>query len=94
MELCTGGELFDFIIERGYLTELGAAKIFKQMLHAINYCHTKMIVHRDLKPENFLLIKKPDSKEDVEIKIIDFGLAKHYSEKQDKSMKTKAGTPY
>lgn len=60
----------------------------------MTYCHTKLIVHRDLKPENFLLIKKPDGKDEVEIKIIDFGLAKHYNEKQEKQMKTKAGTPY
>lgn len=96
MELCTGGELFDYIIEKGFMTEVGAAKIFYQVVLAINYCHTKSIVHRDLKPENFLLVKKPDEGEDANIKIIDFGLARHYTSKPgDKDlMKTKAGTPY
>ncbi len=42
----------------------------KQVLSAINYCHTRKIVHRDLKPENLLLDKDTDN---PKIKIIDFG---------------------
>lgn len=38
-ELCKGGELFDFIVEREFLTEDIAAKIFKQIMQAIVYCH-------------------------------------------------------
>lgn len=50
-----------------------AAKLFRQILQALNYCHTDNIVHRDLKPENFLFVSKdPNS----ELKIIDFGLSK------------------
>ena len=33
-------------------------------------------MHRDLKPENLLLRRKPKPNEDVEVKIIDFGLSK------------------
>ena len=50
-----------------------AAKIFRQILQALNYCHQLNIVHRDLKPENFLFVS-PD--EDSDLKIIDFGLSK------------------
>ena len=71
--LCTGGELFDLIIKNEYFTEEVAAKIFKQILQALNYCHSMNIVHRDLKPENFLFVTPgPNS----DIKVIDFGLSK------------------
>ena len=71
--MCSGGELFDKIIEKEYFDEVYACGIFKQILQAINYCHTKEIAHRDLKPENFLYETKD---EDSDIKVIDFGLSK------------------
>lgn len=61
------------------------------MLQAIYYCHTKGIAHRDLKPENFLFLTKA---EDSPIKVIDFGLSKHFDDKTHSSMTTRAGTPY
>lgn len=99
MEQCTGGELFERIIENvnkdKMYTEREAAEIFKQVMSAIAYCHSKNICHRDLKPEN-LLFKSNDK--DSPIKIIDFGLSKSYVVSSDKkrrnSMKTKVGTPY
>lgn len=54
MEMCTGGELFDKIIELNSFNEKQAAEIVRQLLEAINYAHSKDIVHRDLKPENIL----------------------------------------
>jgi serine/threonine protein kinase len=39
--------------------------------------HQQNFIHRDLKPENLLLKKMPQSPyEDVDVKIIDFGLSK------------------
>jgi calcium-dependent protein kinase len=54
-ELCTGGELFDYIIEKKNFSEATAAHFMKQVLSAVIYCHRRCIVHRDLKPENLLL---------------------------------------
>lgn len=71
--LCNGGELFDRIIEKECFTEEEAARLFKQILMALNYCHSNNIVHRDLKPENFLFVSKDDKSD---LKIIDFGLSK------------------
>ena len=45
-----------------------------QILHRIEYVHSKFIIHRDIKPENFL-IGNPDK---YMIYIIDFGLSKKY----------------
>ncbi|XP_048348077.1 calcium/calmodulin-dependent protein kinase type 1B-like [Sphaerodactylus townsendi] len=87
MQLVTGGELFDRIIERGYYTEKDASLLVRQVLEAVNYLHSLGIVHRDLKPEN-LLYATPF--EDAKIMITDFGLSKI---EQDGVMATACGTP-
>lgn len=46
MELCTGGELFDQIIEKGSFSEKEAAVVMKELLSAIRYAHNHKIVHR------------------------------------------------
>ncbi len=48
-ELCTGGELFDKIIEAKFMNEKKAAELLKQVLGAIYYCHSHKIVHRSIK---------------------------------------------
>jgi calcium-dependent protein kinase len=68
-ELCTGGELFDYIVNSEGISEATAAHIMKQILGVVSYCHRNNIVHRDLKPENLLLVKPND----LTIKVIDFG---------------------
>ncbi|XP_042310618.1 calcium/calmodulin-dependent protein kinase type 1B isoform X1 [Sceloporus undulatus] len=87
MQLVTGGELFDRIIERGYYTEKDASQLIRQVLEAVNYLHDLGIVHRDLKPEN-LLYATPF--EDAKIMITDFGLSKIEA---DGIMSTACGTP-
>ncbi|KAG9353653.1 hypothetical protein JZ751_011775 [Albula glossodonta] len=54
LELVTGGELFDRIVEKGYYSERDAADAVKQILEAVAYLHENGVVHRDLKPENLL----------------------------------------
>ena len=54
-EYFKGKELFDKITEQEYFSEKDAARMFKQLLQAINYSHSQGIMHRDLKPENILL---------------------------------------
>lgn len=62
------------------------------MLSAVKHLHEHGIVHRDLKPENFLM---SDTSEDSEVKLIDFGLSKRYSQvKNTEKMHTVVGTPY
>jgi len=91
MELCQGGELFDRIIEAGSFTEVQVAIIMQQILRAVFYMHQNGIVHRDIKPENFLFLTS-DPIDNNTLKIIDFGLAKHWD--PSTPMTTKAGTPY
>uniref|UniRef100_A0A8C8SW41 Pregnancy up-regulated nonubiquitous CaM kinase n=1 Tax=Pelusios castaneus TaxID=367368 RepID=A0A8C8SW41_9SAUR len=87
MQLVTGGELFDRIVERGHYTERDASHLIHQVLEAMHYLHQLGIVHRDLKPEN-LLYATPF--EDAKIMITDFGLSKIQS---DGVMATACGTP-
>jgi calcium-dependent protein kinase len=90
-ELCLGGELFDRLDEQPdyRYTEAECARLVKQMLCAVRYLHSKGIIHRDLKLENFLF---SSTAEDSELKMIDFGLSKHfrYGEIQHEAV----GTPY
>jgi serine/threonine protein kinase len=71
MELITGGELFDKIVEIEHYSEADAANLMKQIADAVQICHDKNVVHRDLKPEN-LLFEDPQSNK---LKLIDFGVA-------------------
>jgi len=54
MELMSGGELFDRIVEKESYTEKEAAETIRPIVDAIRYCHDQGIIHRDLKPENLL----------------------------------------
>ncbi|XP_020292750.1 calcium/calmodulin-dependent protein kinase type 1 isoform X4 [Pseudomyrmex gracilis] len=87
MELVTGGELFDRIVEKGSYTEKDASGLIRQVLEAVGYMHDQGVVHRDLKPEN-LLYYSPD--EDSKIMISDFGLSKM---EDSGIMATACGTP-
>jgi calcium-dependent protein kinase len=91
MELCTGGELFDRIIDAGHFTEVQAAILMTQIIRAIYYMHEGHVCHRDLKPENFIFQTK-DPIEKSLLKIIDFGLSCTFQ--ADQVLTTKAGTPY
>lgn len=94
-ELCKGGELFDRIVAKGHFTEAEAKKVFREMLRALNYCHSVKICYRDLKPENFVYV---DEKPDSHIKLIDFGLAKSFEAdeggKSPEKMTHRVGTAY
>jgi len=88
MELVTGGELFDRIVEKGSYSEDDAKELVRKIVNAVEYLHSKGIAHRDLKPEN-LLVKSLEN--DTEVKIADFGLSKIID--QEKMMQTACGTP-
>uniref|UniRef100_A0A8C1FNL8 non-specific serine/threonine protein kinase n=1 Tax=Cyprinus carpio carpio TaxID=630221 RepID=A0A8C1FNL8_CYPCA len=88
MQLVSGGELFDRIVEKGFYTERDASKLIRQILDAVKYLHDMGIVHRDLKPENLLYYSM---EEDSNIMISDFGLSK--IEDSGSVMSTACGTP-
>ena len=75
-ELCSGGELFDSIVDRGHYSERDAAAMTRTIVRVVAHCHSLGVVHRDLKPENFLLASK-DTDEPT-LKATDFGLSAFY----------------
>ncbi|GAB2271378.1 hypothetical protein Dimus_006217 [Dionaea muscipula] len=76
MELCSGGRLIDQIKKEGRFSERQAARLIKDLMMVIKYCHEMGVVHRDIKPENILLTSSG------KMKLADFGLAVRISEGQ------------
>ncbi|KAG4107682.1 putative calmodulin-dependent protein kinase type 1 [Neocallimastix lanati (nom. inval.)] len=89
MDLCTGGELFDRIYNRGHYYEADAADIVRTVCSAVAYLHEKNIVHRDIKAENMLFKGK---EENAPLLIADFGLSK-IIDNQITVLMTTCGTP-
>ncbi len=98
-DLCTGGELFDRIVERRAASsdrgdggapcfaEDNAARVMRQVLFAVSYMHGLDIAHMDIKPENILYeTADPDSP----VRIIDFGMSRRHRGIIDRPV----GTPY
>ncbi|KJE95448.1 CAMK/CAMKL/AMPK protein kinase [Capsaspora owczarzaki ATCC 30864] len=85
MEYVSGGELFEYIVKHGKLSEKDARRFFQQIISGVHYCHKHMVVHRDLKPENLLL----DS--NLNVKIADFGLSNMMTDGD--FLKTSCGSP-
>ncbi|XP_071038946.1 serine/threonine-protein kinase BRSK2 isoform X2 [Parasteatoda tepidariorum] len=86
LEHVSGGELFDYLVKKGRLTPKEARKFFRQIISALDFCHSHCICHRDLKPENLLLDEKNN------IRIADFGMASLQIE--GAMLETSCGSPH
>ncbi|VDB88156.1 Bgt-4996 [Blumeria graminis f. sp. tritici] len=87
LEYVDNGELFEKIALKGGLGEEEAIRYFRQILSALEYCHSFNICHRDLKPENILLTSNG------EIKIADFGMAALH-QTPNHQLTTSCGSPH
>ncbi len=75
-EVVPGGELFDYVAQKEFLSEDEARDMLRQLVAATDYMHRSGIVHRDLKMENILL----DT--DGSVKVIDLGLGNFFDGKK------------
>ncbi|MCU0521614.1 MAG: serine/threonine protein kinase [Anaerolineae bacterium] len=70
MDFVEGRSLADVVIREGAQPESKVLDWGRQLLGALDYCHTHGVVHRDIKPQNIIL------KSDGTVMLVDFGLVK------------------
>ncbi|CAN8000431.1 unnamed protein product [Ixodes pacificus] len=74
LEYGDGGDMYDYIMKHDHgVDEQAARKYFRQIVHAIWYCHKLHVVHRDLKPENVVFFEKLEM-----VKLTDFGFSNKF----------------
>jgi serine/threonine protein kinase len=96
LEFLKGGGLLEHLYEVEHYSESEAACIFRQLVSAVEYAHSKSIIHRDIKPENAVFVQpisghKRRTKSQLQVKLVDFGLARYYS--NSRSVKARLGSP-
>jgi serine/threonine protein kinase len=94
MEWIGGKSLRELILERKQQKRPfsidEAYRIISQLCEALQYAH-RYTIHRDIKPENILLTVDRD---ELEIKLTDFGIAKMLTTSQFTATSLQMGTPY
>ncbi|XP_031620764.1 ovarian-specific serine/threonine-protein kinase Lok-like [Contarinia nasturtii] len=73
IEYMEGGDLYNRIKSKTYLSEPLTKFILYQILCGVEYMHEQHVTHRDIKPENILLATIDDY---TSVKVSDFGLSK------------------
>jgi serine/threonine protein kinase len=74
MEYIEGQNLAEVLAAQGPMPLIKALEIFMQVCDGVECAHHSGVLHRDLKPANIMLTETAAGK--LEVKILDFGLAK------------------
>ena len=91
MELVEGETLEALVRRDGPLEVEVALEMAVQVTRALIAAAAHGLVHRDLKPGNIMLTRGDAAKEELEVKVIDFGLAKAIADRGSEMDLTKGG---
>jgi serine/threonine-protein kinase len=90
MELLSGESLADLATHEAPLAPARALHLVGQAARALAEAHTRGIVHRDIKPENIVVTNAGGERDFV--KVLDFGIAKLTSARDEETALTRAGS--
>jgi serine/threonine-protein kinase len=91
MELLEGEDLRALIRRGGAVEPAKAIHILEQVADGLQAAHQCGIVHRDLKPDNVFLCRAPSAPFGLEVKLLDFGIAKLMETESDPEQQVSAG---
>ncbi len=84
MEYVEGSPLNGYLA-RHDLTLERQLRLFRSICAAVQFAHSQAVLHRDLKPSNILV------KENGEIRLLDFGIARQLDETAEQAAQTRTG---
>ena len=82
MEFIDGCSLSDFVKKNGSVSENKCISFIRVIAETLGYIHSQNELHLDITPRNIMMTK------DGMIKLIDFGVSKHYTEDGEQSTTT------
>lgn len=85
-EFVDGRSLFEVIRDEGALAPQRVASFLQQTLQTLQAAHAQGILHRDIKPNNIMVTARD------QIKVLDFGIAKAFTDQAPGNDLTAAGT--
>jgi serine/threonine protein kinase len=91
MEWLDGRTLEEELANHRTLSLDATAELLRQIASALDTAHAADVIHRDLKPSNVVLQPRPDGR--VQVKVVDFGIAKAVAELTVSSASLILGTP-
>lgn len=80
MRFAENGDLLEFILKKGAVSEAQSRVWLRQIVLAVQYLHEMEIAHRDLKCENALITSN------YNLKIADFGFARYVVDQHGKKL--------
>lgn len=89
MEYASGITLTEFMKDGEHRSLKFFSDIFLPLLSALNYAHGQGVVHRDIKPSNIILTGTEEGT--CTPKLVDFGIAKVFSDLGSDQLRTKTG---